>query len=56
VDTEGLEALSMRRPGSELGRGPMGLHRYATNRGGLLDGITELVLGSRSFPPTGPLA
>ncbi|HSK33397.1 MAG TPA: TetR family transcriptional regulator, partial [Propionicimonas sp.] len=31
VDAEGLEALSMRRLGNELGRDPMGLYRYAKN-------------------------
>lgn len=44
VDTEGLEALSMRRLGQELGRDPMSLYRYAANRAALLDGVTEVVL------------
>ncbi len=50
VDAEGLEALTMRRLGKELGRDPMGLYRYATNRADLLDGITELVLGQLVIP------
>ncbi|MUN63784.1 TetR/AcrR family transcriptional regulator [Kocuria sediminis] len=53
VDAEGLEALSMRRLGAVLGRDPMGLYRYATNRADLLDGITELVLGQLVIPAEG---
>lgn len=53
VDAEGLEALSMRRLGTELGRDPMGLYRYAKNRADLLDGITELVLGQLVIPTDG---
>ena len=43
VDSEGLEALSMRRLGQELGCDPMSLYRYAANRASLLDGVTETV-------------
>ena len=32
VDAEGLDALTIRRLGQELGRDPMGLYRYAANR------------------------
>ncbi|GAB2598991.1 TetR/AcrR family transcriptional regulator C-terminal domain-containing protein [Kocuria himachalensis] len=53
VDAEGLEALTMRRLGAELGRDPMGLYRYAKNRADLLDGITELVLGQLVIPTDG---
>jgi len=44
VDAEGLDALTMRRLGQELGRDPMSLYRYAANRAALLDGVTESVL------------
>ncbi len=44
VDADGLEALSMRRLGSRLGKDPMSLYRYAENRDALLDGLTELLL------------
>ncbi|MBG0741079.1 TetR/AcrR family transcriptional regulator C-terminal domain-containing protein [Paeniglutamicibacter antarcticus] len=44
VDSEGLDALTMRRLGQELGRDPMSLYRYAANRAALLDGVSELVL------------
>ncbi len=50
VDAEGLEALTMRRLGKELGRDPMSLYRYAENRAALLDGITELVLDQLVIP------
>ena len=53
VDAEGLDALSMRRLGAELGRDPMGLYRYAKNRADLLDGITELVLEKLVIPTDG---
>ncbi|MFE7631573.1 TetR/AcrR family transcriptional regulator C-terminal domain-containing protein [Kocuria sp. NPDC057446] len=53
VDAEGLDALSMRRLGAELGRDPMGLYRYAKNRADLLDGITELVLDQLVIPTDG---
>lgn len=44
VDSGGIDALSMRRLGQELGCDPMSLYRHAANRAALLDGITELVL------------
>ena len=40
VDAEGLDALTMRRLGQELGRDPMSLYRYAANRAALLDGVS----------------
>lgn len=54
VDAEGLEALSMRRLGMELGRDPMSLYRYAQNRAALLDGVAELVLDDLSIEPSDP--
>ncbi|MEK0153932.1 TetR/AcrR family transcriptional regulator C-terminal domain-containing protein [Arthrobacter oryzae] len=54
VDSEGLEALSMRRLGQALDRDPMGLYRYAASRADLLDGITELVLNELAIFPTDP--
>ena len=54
VDAEGLDALTMRRLGQELGRDPMGLYRYAKSRTELLDGITELVLNERTIFPDDP--
>ena len=54
VDAEGLDALTMRRLGQELGRDPMSLYRYAANRAALLDGVTELVLKELSIFPDRP--
>ena len=51
VDSEGLDALTMRRLGHELGRDPMSLYRYAANRAALLDGVTELVLNELAIFP-----
>src|SRR5688500_13801430 len=54
VDAEGLDALTMRRLGQELGRDPMGLYRYAANRAALLDGVSELVLNELAIFPDDP--
>ena len=54
VDADGLEALTMRRLGQELGRDPMSLYRYAENRAALLDGVTELVLNELTIHPQDP--
>lgn len=54
VDSEGLEALTMRRLGQELNRDPMSLYRYAANRAALLDGVTELVLDELAIFPEDP--
>ena len=54
VDAEGLDALTMRRLGQDLGRDPMSLYRYAANRAALLDGVTELVLKELSIFPDRP--
>ena len=54
IDSEGLEALTMRRLGQELGRDPMSLYRYAENRAALLDGVSELVLNELAIFPDNP--
>lgn len=53
VDADGLEALTMRRMGRELGRDPMALYRYTPNRAALLDGIAEQVLDELDIPTNG---
>ncbi|GEA86925.1 TetR family transcriptional regulator [Cellulomonas cellasea] len=53
VDTEGVDALTMRRLGQELDRDPMALYRYAANRAALLDGIAELVMGQLVIATSG---
>src|SRR5918994_3229853 len=45
VDSEGLEALSMRKLGAELGVEAMSLYNHVPNKGALLDGMVEVLLG-----------
>ena len=54
IDTDGLEALTMRRLGTRLGRDPMTLYRYTANRAAVLDGVVELVLRQLSFHAGAP--
>jgi len=51
VDREGLEALSMRKLGSELGVEAMSLYNHVPNKGALLDGMVEVLLGELEVPP-----
>ena len=44
VDSDGLDALSMRRLGLELGVDPMAAYRHIPNKGILLDAIVEAVM------------
>lgn len=44
VDRDGLDALSMRRLGSELGVDPMAAYRHLPNKDALLDGVVEAVV------------
>ena len=53
VDAEGLDALSRRRLGRELGRDAMALYRYAPDQTSLFDGIVELVLDELELPDEG---
>jgi len=45
VDREGLDALSMRRLGKELGVDPMAIYYHVPNKSALYDGIMDIVLG-----------
>lgn len=54
VDREGLEALSMRRLGSEMGVEAMSLYNHVPNKAAVLDGLHELILGEVDSPPRGP--
>lgn len=54
VDSEGLDALTMRRLGQELNCDPMSLYRYAENRAALLDGVSELVFNELEIFPHDP--
>ena len=51
VDREGLEALSMRKLGAELGVEAMSLYNHVPNKSGLLDGMVEVLLGELRVPP-----
>lgn len=44
VDREGIDALSMRRLGSELGVDPMAIYYHVPNKDALLDAIVEAVM------------
>lgn len=50
VDREGLDALSMRRVGDELGVEAMSLYNHVANKAAMLDGIFEAVLAELPEP------
>lgn len=50
VDREGLDFLTMRRLGSELGVDPMTIHHHAESKDRLLDGIAELLWEEVTLP------
>lgn len=53
ADAGGLEALTMRTLGQELGVGPMALYRHVTNRDDIVDGIVDLVFTEIDLPVSG---
>ena len=50
MDTEGLEAVSMRRVAREVGVEAMSLYHYVEDKEDLLDGICEHVMAGFDFP------
>jgi AcrR family transcriptional regulator len=52
VDQEGLESLSMRRLGKELGVGATALYNHVADKAAMLDGLVETVLGEVMLPPS----
>jgi AcrR family transcriptional regulator len=50
ADASGVEALTMRRLGDELGFEAMSLYRHVTNKHDLLDGMLDLVLAEWELP------
>jgi AcrR family transcriptional regulator len=57
VDENGLEQLTMRRLGAELGVDPMTVYGHVTDKAALFDGLIELVLAEVAVPsPTGQWA
>ena len=53
ADQAGLDALTMRRLGSELGVEAMSLYKHIANKEDILDGIVELVIGEIEIPSEG---
>ena len=51
IDIEGLEQLSMRRLGAELGVEAMAIYHHFRNKAELLDGVLELMLEEMEPPP-----
>lgn len=50
ADRHGLEALSMRKLGDELGAGAMSLYHYVPNKVDLIDGMVDLVFAEIEPP------
>jgi len=53
IDREGLDALSMRKLGDELGVEAMSLYRYVEKKSDLLDGIHEIIISQIPAPTLG---
>jgi len=53
ADRSGIDALTMRRLGQELGVEAMSLYKHVANKDDVLDGIVDLVVGDIEVPPTG---
>lgn len=51
VDRDGLDALSMRKLGAELGVEGMAIYRYFPNKAALLAGLVEVLLAELVIPP-----
>lgn len=50
MDAEGLEAVTMRRIGRELGVEAMSLYNHVRDKEDILDGVTEMVMGKFEIP------
>ena len=53
ADRDGIESLSMRRLGQELGVEAMSLYNHVANKDDIFDGIVEIVLREIEIPQTG---
>ncbi|MEA2661005.1 MAG: hypothetical protein QOH08_577 [Chloroflexota bacterium] len=51
VDRDGLDALSMRRLGAELGVEGMAIYRHFPNKAAVLAGVVEVLLAELVIPP-----
>jgi DNA-binding transcriptional regulator YhcF (GntR family) len=54
ADTEGLDAVSMRRLAAELGAGPMSLYRHVANKDELVTQMADEAFGEPELPDPGP--
>ena len=50
IDSDGVDALSMRKLGQALGRDPMRVYRHTKSKAALLDAVAELVLEGLQVP------
>jgi AcrR family transcriptional regulator len=53
ADAGGLESLTMRRLGEDLGVEAMSLYKHVTNKDDLVDGMVDLVFAEIELPPSG---
>ena len=53
ADQGGIESLTMRKLGQQLGVEAMSLYNHVANKDDILDGIVDLVLGDIDVPPAG---
>jgi AcrR family transcriptional regulator len=53
ADREGLDSLTMRRLGGELGVEAMALYKHVANKDEILDGIVEVVVAEIEIPAPG---
>ena len=51
ADTEGLDALSMRRLATELGAGTMTVYHYVRTKDELMTLVTDAIMGEVALPP-----
>jgi TetR/AcrR family transcriptional regulator, tetracycline repressor protein len=51
VDDRGLEGLTMRRLGAQLGVDPMAVYHHVADKAALFDGIVEEVMSQLEIPP-----
>ena len=53
ADRDGIESLSMRKLGRELGVEAMSLYNHVANKDDLLDGLADIIVGEIEVPPSG---
>ncbi len=53
AEADGIDALTMRRLGQELGVEAMSLYKHVANKEDLLDGMVDVVFGEIELPPAG---